>query len=74
MKKYILMLAVAAATTLVACGGNETKTEEAPVEATESEVVEEVAETPAEEATEEGTEEATEAPAEEAPATEEAAQ
>ncbi|MBD5239616.1 MAG: hypothetical protein HDS64_07620 [Bacteroidales bacterium] len=74
MKKYILMLAVAAATTLVACGGNETKTEEAPVAEEAVEVVEEATEAPAEEATEEGTEEATEAPAEEAPATEEAAQ
>ena len=30
MKKYILMLAVAAATTLVACGNKEAQTEEAP--------------------------------------------
>lgn len=43
MKKYILMLAVAAATALVACGNKEAQTEEAP--ATDSvEVVEEAVE------------------------------
>ena len=43
MKKYILMLAVAAATTLVACGNKEAATEETP--ATDSiEVVEETIE------------------------------
>lgn len=44
MKKYILMLAVAAATTLVACGNKEANTE-AVVEPVDSvEVVEEVVE------------------------------
>jgi uncharacterized lipoprotein YbaY len=43
MKKFILMLAVAASTALVACGSKEAATEEAP--ATDSiEVVEEVVE------------------------------
>ena len=63
------MLAVAAATTLVACGGNETKTEATPA----AETTEQTAEQPATEAaevTEEAAEVTEEAPAEEAPATE----
>lgn len=43
MKKYILMLAVAAATALVACGNKEAAVEEAPVEDSAA-VVEEVIE------------------------------
>lgn len=46
MKKYILMLAVAAATALVACGNKEAQAEEAPatdtIEAVETEIVETV--------------------------------
>lgn len=42
MKKYILMLAVAAATTLVACGNKEAQTEEAPATDSVEAVVEEV--------------------------------
>ena len=42
MKKYILMLAVAAATTLVACGNKEAQTEEAPATDSIEAVVEEV--------------------------------
>ncbi len=45
MKKYILMLAVAAATTLVACGNKEAQTEEAPATDSVEAVVEEVVET-----------------------------
>lgn len=45
MKKYILMLAVAAATTLVACGNKEANTEEVPAVDTVEAVVEEVVET-----------------------------
>lgn len=44
MKKYILMLAVAAATALVACGNKEAAVEEAPAEDTVAAVVEEVVE------------------------------
>lgn len=40
MKKYILMLAVAAATTLVACGNKEAETTEVPVDSATVEVVE----------------------------------
>lgn len=42
MKKYILMLAVAAATTLVACGNKEAQAEEAPEADSTEVVVEEV--------------------------------
>ncbi len=44
MKKYILMLAVAAATTLVACGNKEANTEEVVEPVDSVEVVEEVVE------------------------------
>lgn len=44
MKKYILMLAVAAATTLVACGNKEAQTEEVPATDSIEAVVAEVEE------------------------------
>lgn len=45
MKKYILMLAVAAAATLVACGNKEANVEEAPATDSIEAVIEEVVDT-----------------------------